>query len=498
MLEMSNMESNSSPRGGQRLASFVDENGNDQRNGSSANSRNGNTRSGSQRGARTGNQGVDAMEDTRAARLQERMIEAESEESYLELLYSFGSFRAIFFPVAITMIATALTVVYINDGSNGNGEGGLTTLPTVRDESDETSSAGKISAAALNALVIVAIITAATFLMVILYKFNCYRLLVAWLMLSTCLLLVLTTSYPVQIAFLVYNVPFDSITFWIFFYNFGICGVLAIFYQKGMHPIVGQFYLVAVSVVMAWVLLRVLPEYTSWALLVLLALYDLCAVLTPCGPLNLLIGIANEKEDRGETRGDLPGLLYEARVHREGRMERSSDPRSARRASNQATSIAPLAGIMFMADTNTTMTNHRMTSMDMGEESSDNESEPPQRPQPSRPAHLQEQPRQDPMDYVESEAERFADRHSIKLGLGDFVFYSVLCGRAALQGFSTFAAIFVTVFAGLAGTLVLLAMYQRALPALPISILIGVPLYFVCELLITPMTETLELDYEGI
>jgi len=33
----------------------------------------------------------------------------------------------------------------------------------------------------------------------------------------------------------------------------------------------------------------VVEQWTSWALLVALALYDLCAVLTPCGPLRALV-----------------------------------------------------------------------------------------------------------------------------------------------------------------------------------------------------------------
>ncbi|GBG28428.1 Presenilin-1 [Hondaea fermentalgiana] len=429
----------------------------------------------------------------------------ESEETYRELLYSFASFLAVFFPVAITMILTGLTVVYINDGTNGDGAGDVATLPTVRDESAESSSAGKASAAALNALVIVGIITGVTFLMVLLYKFNCYRILFGWLMLSTCSLLVLTTSYPVQVAFLVYNVPFDAVTFWLFFYNFGICGVLAIFYQQGMYPLVGQFYLVTVSVVMAWVLLRVLPEYTSWALLVLLALYDLCAVLTPCGPLNLLIGIASEKEERGNTN-ELPGLLYEARVRHHDDLERPPRPARRRPDANEAAGVAPLGGIMFMANASPpgpqrTASIEFESQRDLSNEDgpptssrqdadSEREASPPRAPRPAAPLT--------PADLLERDSEAFADRNSIKLGLGDFVFYSVLVGRAALQGFSTFAAVFITVFAGLAGTLLLLAVYQRALPALPISILFGVPLFFLCELLVSPMTVSLALEYRGI
>lgn len=49
-------------------------------------------------------------------------------------------------------------------------------------------------------------------------------------------------------------------------------------------------------------------EWTGWSLLIMLALYDLCAVLTPCGPLKMLVGLMQERNE------PLPGLLYEAEL----------------------------------------------------------------------------------------------------------------------------------------------------------------------------------------
>ncbi|RHY69201.1 hypothetical protein DYB38_007743 [Aphanomyces astaci] len=55
-----------------------------------------------------------------------------------------------------------------------------------------------------------------------------------------------------------------------------------------------QSYLVAVSVIMAWQLSK-FPEWTTWALVVVLAFYDLCAVLTPCGPLKCLVNLIQQE-----------------------------------------------------------------------------------------------------------------------------------------------------------------------------------------------------------
>ena len=83
-----------------------------------------------------------------------------------------------------------------------------------------------------------------------------------------------------------------------------------------------------------------------------------------------------------------------------------------------------------------------------------------------------------------------ADR-SIKLGLGDFVFYSVLVSKAALYGFATCAVCFLVIISGLGATLVLLSVFQKALPALPISIGLGVLFYFLTRVFIVPFLENL-------
>lgn len=79
--------------------------------------------------------------------------------------------------------------------------------------------------------------------------------------------------------------------------------------------------------------------------------------------------------------------------------------------------------------------------------------------------------------------------NSIKLGLGDFIFYSVLVGKAALYSFATFAACMLVILAGLGGTLVLLAVWKQALPALPISIFLGVLFYLLTRTVIEPWIE---------
>ena len=101
------------------------------------------------------------------------------------------------------------------------------------------------------------------------------------------------------------DIPIDIVTFSFVVYNFSIVGVLVTFFWPA--PLVmKQAYLIFIGTVVAFYFTRI-PEWTTWVLLVAMAVYDLFAVLTPGGPLRVLVELAQERDE------EIPALVYEAR-----------------------------------------------------------------------------------------------------------------------------------------------------------------------------------------
>lgn len=208
-----------------------------------------------------------------------------------------------------------------NEGSGGSGA---------------PSGGTQFGQALINALVIVSVIAAATFLLVLCYYLRCIKVMIAYLIFASINLLGYSGGFMVMSFIQIAEIIADWPVFVFLMYNFAIGGAVAVFWQQGVPRIVTQGYLVCVSVIMSWIVTK-LPEvrsawlddaaqlrrracraphhdalcacvqWTSWTLLVVLALYDLCAVLTPCGPLRALIALASVRRD------PIPGLLYEVR-----------------------------------------------------------------------------------------------------------------------------------------------------------------------------------------
>eukprot|EP01132_Coremiostelium_polycephalum_P006079 gene6079-7575_t len=95
---------------------------------------------------------------------------------------------------------------------------------------------------------------------------------------------------------------------------------------------------------------------------------------------------------------------------------------------------------------------------------------------------------------VEKKVEIVKKKRSLKLGLGDFIFYSLLMSRAAMFDMSVVFTCFIAIITGLFMTLLLLAIFKKALPALPISIAFGIIFYFLSSFFLYPYIVSLGMS----
>jgi len=328
-----------------------------------------------------------------------------------------------------------------------------------------------------------------------LYKYDCFFFLKSYMMFSSCLLLGFVGGITTAVALQHANLAMDWITFVFVQYNFAIVGVVSIFFQKGIPTTFTQTYLVITSVIMAYSVSRSLPEWTSWTLLITLALYDLCAVLSPVGPLNALVQQIHKKQV------PLPGLVFEANVNERTRAmkeDNNGGATSGLTPSVQSYQRPPLQDRCDDAADMTTLSNDSFS------------------PDPADPSQLRIELQEfykihnptkvgevdkiiemfngDAKSMWKALREKYQnieESETIKLGLGDFVFYSVLVAKASLHGFVTMASCILVVLLGLCVTLVLLATGFRALPALPISVFLGVFVFLLMQLVVVDYIEHL-------
>eukprot|EP00300_Choanocystis_sp_HF-7_P026790 c3074_g1_i1.p3 GENE.c3074_g1_i1~~c3074_g1_i1.p3 ORF type:complete len:354 (+),score=84.89 c3074_g1_i1:101-1063(+) len=314
----------------------------------------------------------------------------------------------------------------------------------------------KLGGALLNAAIFVAIITATTTVFVLLYKYNCMRVIYGWLFTSTTMMLGLVGAFIFLRCLQVYNKALDSISFLVIVWNFAVVGLLSIFWRTPL--ILQQMYLIVASAFLGTMFFTMLPVWTTWVLLAAVAVYDIVAVLAPKGPLRILVETAQSRPNQ-----PLPGLLYSAGIAYTVTMAGGDDdatvPLTAAPAhdSDDAFDADALAAAVQEAAA---------------------EDAAAQQGAPQAPA----------VSPLQREAGR-----GLKLGLGDFIFYSVLVAHAAVNDWISVFTTAVAVVMGLILTLFCLAIFKHALPALPFSIALGITFFFMTRNVITPFCLTLNV-----
>lgn len=319
-----------------------------------------------------------------------------------------------------------------------------------------------------------------------------------------------------------YNTDVDFLTVGLILWNFGFLGMVCIHWKGPL--ILQQGYLIAISALMALIFIKYLPEWTVWTVLAIISIWDLVAVLCPKGPLRILVETAQERNEP-----IFPALIYSSGMMYSAISTADTDPVTANEAppptngnandagpsqptppeepkkkrkakkprtegtANPAMSDSDAAG--FTPDWQ--RRNERRRGGGGGESGSD---------WSETARHLNGsgshggggsgggEGRTAPIARAESghgqvgqDEEDDEDEKGVKLGLGDFIFFSVLVGKASSYGdWNTTISCYVAILVGLSLTLLLLAVFKKALPALPCSIFFGLVFYFATAYVIAP------------
>ncbi|KAG1671993.1 hypothetical protein FOA52_013366 [Chlamydomonas sp. UWO 241] len=511
-------------------------------------------------------------------------------ESVLEHLGE--EITSIVWPVSLCMALTVLLVRVLNpDGASSSLVVVMASAAWDEGADPDASILEKLGGAMLNALVFVAVVAAMTFVLLGLFKYKCYRFISAYMGFAVMQTLFLVTGVLVLMLLQKADIHMDIISLVYILWNFSVVGTMgALFVPVPLS--LKQGYMVWVGVIIAYIFTWI-PPWTGWVLMVAMALYDIVAVLTPGGPLKMLVELAIESDE------PLPALIYEARPvgggyrgsgrlggaagggrqegegvgGAAGNMEgevwgggrgaavEGERARLLPAAAPDRRAPAPARGGGAAAAAGAAAGRQRGAAPSGGDggdhavQMQPSPRSPPSPPPPpppaastpaSTPPHLHTSgadddnpgdeegapllPRRgsssnqragggDGADAADAWADAAAAVHAapkhavapprraqppaprdddeyetpdgIKLGLGDFIFYSMLVGKASMTDMLTSSAAFVGILAGLGMTLACLMAYQKALPALPFSIALGVGFYlssyYLMEGLVVPL-----------
>lgn len=370
---------------------------------------------------------------------------SEMDEHDEELKYGAKHVIKLFIPVSLCMLLVVTTMSTISFYKSSNVY--MVYTPFTDQNVAPTT---KIWQSFANAFILLTFVIMMTIVLIVLYKYRCYKFIHGWLIMSSLMLLFLFMFMYLSEVLRAYNIPIDIFTVVLFMWNFGVVGMISIHWKGPL--VLQQGYLITISALMALVFIKFLPDWTVWVVLGVISVWDLIAVLCPKGPLRILVETAQERNE-----SIFPALIY-------------------------SSTVAYMVGMTSPSQSSSNADQQSVTPAETSYETA--------QLQPQQSNQEQDNCNNSTARIIESDDED--EERGVKLGLGDFIFYSVLVGKASSYGdWNTTLSCFVAILIGLCLTLLLLAIFRKALPALPISIAFGLIFYFFTSTIVQPFYDSL-------
>ncbi|VDM96901.1 unnamed protein product [Thelazia callipaeda] len=225
---------------------------------------------------------------------------------------------------------------------------------------------------------------------------------------------------------------------------YGSIGII-VFFTKRAPLYMHQFYVICNCSLVSVFYLRMFPTHTAWFVLVCIIIWDAFAVLAPFGPLRRINEKAHEYSDQVLrflmfTAQDRSDSLQDETIDENIRLRKTASPERDIQAKIVERNCQKVETFIKLAN--------------------------------------------EERKYTVYDALNDA---SIRLGMGDFVFYSLLVGKAAAsQSAMCVLGSAVGILVGLVVTLTVLSNEEETTPALPVSITVALLLHFGIYLFVEP------------
>jgi presenilin 1 len=368
-----------------------------------------------------------------------------SEKFPIDIDYWSRSFLALVYPVSFTVIISACLAIFLYDlytESNVFEDAGLISSlkgPNAVSLSEITWESFKI------ALIIISIIAFATCLLVIFVYYNCIKFLYIYLFLTVICVFSLLNISILSMIIAQLNSSIDWLTIIFYVYNILTMAIISMFWLS--PDIIKQIITIYQCIIMILYVLKIAPEWIAWALLPLLAIWDMIAVLLPFGPLYLLINLFQKRQLEVP-----PMMIYTTGLWFKNQNMNKNNLKIKKNFFfiQQWSSL----NLLFISN-NTLKYFYKKKSISNIIKNTNASSD--------------------------KQSSKKSQTRKSMLGLGDFIFYSILLAKTVFTSECNLFAIiiiYLSIIMGMLATTIILIILHRPLPALPISLLIGLIVFF--------------------